>query len=328
MLLDKSKDITIVLPPFILENIANDIQEVKGSGDLTHEDDSQVSEICDDDDFPQVDAELHKFAEQKLGEISGHHFANLHESNRSDFTDLIVPMIAPLAMIGGGEIIREVMSSDWQVPEVKISELLTAIPEKVVSEEVSEVVTVMPVNHHEVVIGDIPNEQVEVATEQLKTEVIADSVDEHVKILHDEEVIISNGEGSDKVRVTLTQKWVDSPKLTVRVNNESIPVISATIVIQDGLTGHAKIQINDEVTGLTEVKGINVQEYVGPSVAYERLPKYDLESDTPTLIGVTDEALSRKDDGSVVEPEVRARDADSILGALILIGVLLGNNNR
>ena len=225
-------------------------------------------------------------------------------------------------------------------------ELLKTIPEKVVLGEKSEVITVMPVIHHEevsvggdtlsvttvmpvissVVIGDVQNEQVEAVTEQLKAEVITDSLAEHVKILHDEEVIISNGEGSDKVRVTLTQKWVDSPKLTVRVNNESIPVISATIVIQDGLTGHAKI--GDEVTGLTEVKGNDVQEYVGLSVAYEILPKYVLKPDTPTLIGVTDEVLSREDDGSVVEPEVWARDADSILGALILIGVLLGNNNR
>ena len=346
VLLDKPKDITIVLPPFILKDIVIDIQEVKGSCDIIREDDAQVSAIYYDDDFPQVDAELHKFAEQKLSEISGDHFANLHDSNGNDFTDLMVPMIASVAMIGGGEILREVMSSDWQLPEVKISELLTAIPEKVVSEEESEVITVMPVNHHEVVseggdtvsittvmpvissvvIGDVQNEQVEAVTEQLKAEVITDSVAEHVKILHDEEVIISNGEGSDKVRVTLTQKWVDSPKLTVRVNNESIPVISATIVIQDGLTGHAKI--GDEVTGLTEVKGNDVQEYVGLSVAYEILPKYVLKPDTPTLIGVTDEVLSREDDDSVLEPEVRARDADSILGALILIGVLLGNNNR
>ena len=117
-------------------------------------------------------------------------------------------------------------------------------------------------------------------TEQLNAEVITDSVVEQVKILHDE------GEGSDKVRVTLTQKWVDPPKLMVRVNNESIPVISATIVIQDGLTDHAKI--GDEVTGVTGVKGKNKQEYVGPSVVHERLPRYDLESDTPTFIGVTD----------------------------------------
>ena len=161
-----------------------------------------MSEIYNDDDFPQVDAELHKFAEQKLGEISSDHFASLHDSNGSDFTDLIVPMIAPVAMIGGGEIIREVMSSDWQLPEVKISELLTAIPEKVVSEEVSEVITVMPVNHHEVVseggdtvsittvmpvissvvIGDVQNEQVEVVTEQLKAEVITDSVAEQMNM--------------------------------------------------------------------------------------------------------------------------------------------------
>ena len=344
VLLDKPKDITIVLPPFILEDISIDIQEVKRSGDLIHEDDAQVSEIYDDDDFPQVDAELHEFAEQKLSELSGDHFANLHDSNVSDFTDLIVPMIAPVAMIGGGEIIREVVSSDWQLPEVKILALLKAIPEKVVSEEELEVTTIIPANHHELVseggdtvsvstvmpvissVGDVQNEQVEVVTEQLKAEVITDSVAEHVKILHDEEVIISNGEGSDKVRVTLTQKWVDPPKLMVRVNNESIPVISATIVIQDGLTGHAKI--GDEVTGVTEVKGKNAQEYVGPSVVYERLPRYDLESDTPTLIGVTDEVLSHEDDGSVLEPEVRARDADSILGALILISVLLGNNNN
>ena len=92
------------------------------------------------------------------------------------------------------------------------------------------------------------------------------------------------------------------------------------------MTGHAKI--GDEVTGVTEVKGENEQEYVGPPVVHERLPRYDLESDTPTLIGVTDEVLSREDDGSVLEPEVRARDADSILGALILISVLLGNNNN
>ena len=71
-----------------------------------------------------------------------------------------------------------------------------------------------------------------------------------------------------------------------------------------------------------------MQEYVGPSVTYERLPKYDLESDLPTLLGVTDEVSSREDDGSVLELEVRARDAGSILGALILIGVLLGNNNN
>ena len=112
----------------------------------------------------------------------------------------------------------------------------------------------------------------------------------------------------------------------VRVNNESIPVISATIVIQDGLTDHAKI--GDEVTGVTGVKGKNEQEYVGPSVVHERLPRYDLESDTPTLIGVTDEVLSREDDGSVLELEVQAWDADSILWALILIGVLLSNNNN
>ena len=127
------------------------------------------------------------------------------------------------------------MSNDWKLPEVKISELLKAVPEKVVSEEESEVLTAMPVNHHEevsvggdtvsvttvmpvissVVIGDVQNEQVEAVTEQLIAEVITDSVAEHVKILHDEEVIISNGDGSDKVRVTLTQKWVDSSKLTV-----------------------------------------------------------------------------------------------------------------
>ena len=91
VLLDKPKDVTIVLPPFILEDIAIDTQEVKGSGDLIREDDSQVSEIYDDDDFPQVDAELHKFVEQKLSEMSGNHLANLHDSNGSDFTDLIVP---------------------------------------------------------------------------------------------------------------------------------------------------------------------------------------------------------------------------------------------
>ena len=128
------------------------------------------------------------------------------------------------------------------------------------------------------------------------------------------------------MRVTLTQKWMDSPKLTGRVNNEPIPVISSTIVIQDGLTDHAKI--GDAVTGLTEVKGNNVQEYVGPPVAYERLPRYDLEADIPTLIGVTEEALAREGDDSLLEPEVRARDADSILGALVLIGVLLGNNSK
>ena len=119
VLLDKPKDVTIVLPPFILEDIAIDTQEVKGSGGLIREDDSQVSEIYDDDDFPQVDAELHKFAEQKLGQISGDHFASLHDPNGSDFTDLIVPMIAPVAMIGGGEILREVVSIDWQLSEVK-----------------------------------------------------------------------------------------------------------------------------------------------------------------------------------------------------------------
>ena len=119
VLLDTPKDVTIVLPPFILEDIVIDIQEVKGSGDLIREDDSQVSEIYDDDDFPQVDAELHKFAEQKLSEISGDHLANLHDTNGSDFTDLIVPMIAPVAMIGGGEILREVVSIDWQLSEVK-----------------------------------------------------------------------------------------------------------------------------------------------------------------------------------------------------------------
>ena len=35
VLLDKPKDATIVLPPFILEDIAIDIQEVKGNGDLS-----------------------------------------------------------------------------------------------------------------------------------------------------------------------------------------------------------------------------------------------------------------------------------------------------
>ena len=180
------------------------------------------------------------------------------------------------------------------------------------------ITTVMPVTSS-VVIGDIQNEQVEVVTEQLNAEVITDSVVEQVKILHDE------GEGSDKVRVTLTQKWVDPPKLMVRVNNESIPVISATIVIQDGVSGHAKI--GDEVTEVTEVIGVNLQEYVGPPEAHERLPRYDLESDTPTLIGVTGEVLSHEGDDSVFEPEVRARDADSILGALILISVLLGTNS-
>ena len=225
-------------------------------------------------------------------------------------------------------------------------ELLKTIPEKVVLGEKSEVITVMPVIHHEevsvggdtlsvttvmpvissVVIGDVQNEQVEAVTEPPNAEVITDSVAEHVKILHDEEVIISNGEGSDKVRVTLTQKWVDSPKLTVRVNNEPTPVISATIVIQDGSTGHAKI--GDEVTVLTEGKESDVKEYVGQPVAYERLPKYELEPDMPTLLGEVDEVSSREGDGPALEPEVRARDADSILGALILIGVLLGNNNR
>ena len=63
VLLNKPKDVTIVLPPFILEDIAIDIQEVKRSGDLIREDDSQVIEIYDDDDFPQVDAELHKFVD-------------------------------------------------------------------------------------------------------------------------------------------------------------------------------------------------------------------------------------------------------------------------
>ena len=53
VLLDKPKDATIVLPPFILEDIAIDIQEVKGSGELIREDGSQVSEIYDDDDFPK-----------------------------------------------------------------------------------------------------------------------------------------------------------------------------------------------------------------------------------------------------------------------------------
>ena len=92
VLLDKPKDITIVLPPFILEDISIDIQEVKRSGDLIHEDDVQVSDIYDDDDFPQVDAELHEFAEQKLSAFSCDHFANLHDPNTSDFTDLIIPM--------------------------------------------------------------------------------------------------------------------------------------------------------------------------------------------------------------------------------------------
>ena len=62
-------------------------------------------------------------------------------------------------------------------------------------------------------------------------------------------------------------------------------------------------------------------------MAYERLPKYDLEPDMPTLLGEMDEVSSREDDGLALEPEVRARDADLILGALILIGVLLGYNN-
>ena len=151
VLIDKPKDITIVLSPFILEDISIDSQEVKRSGDLIDEDDAQVSEIYDDDNFPQVDAELHEFAKQKLSAFSGDHFANLHDSNTSDFTDVIIPMIAPVAMIGGGEFIREVVSSDWQLPEVKISKLLTAISEKVVLEEEFEVTTVMPVIHHELV---------------------------------------------------------------------------------------------------------------------------------------------------------------------------------
>ena len=369
VLLDKPKDVTIVLPSFILEDIASDVQEVRGSIVPIHEGDSQVSEIYDDDDFPQVDAELHKFVEQKLSGIADDHLANLSFGDESDFTDVIVPIIAPVAMIGGGELFREVVSSDWQMPEVNISGLLRAIPESVVFEEEIEVITIQPVGHNEevsaegdtvgvttvvpvissvmivdlpgsnegdselnpimaepvVVTGDVQTEKSELVIEQLKAEVTTDSVIEQVKILHDEEVIISNGEGSDKVRVTLTQKWMNPQSLVVRVNNESIPVISATIVIQDGVSGHAKI--GDEVTEVTEVIGVNLQEYVGPPEAHERLPRYDLESDTPTLIGVTGEVLSHEGDDSVLEPEVRARDADSILGALILIGVLLGNNN-
>ena len=344
VLLDKPKDVTIVLPPFILEDITIEIQEVKRSDNPNGEDDVQVSELNDDDNFPQVDAELHEFVKQKLDAVSGDYFTNVHEPNSSDFAEVIIPMIAPVAMIGGGEIVREVMNSDWQLPEVKISELLSVIPEKFVSEEKIEVTTVMPVIHHELVndegdtvsnvtvepvtwsVADIQDEQVEMVTEQMTAEVVTDSVIEHEKILHDEEVIIHNGEGSDRVRVTLTQKWVDSPKLTVRVNNEPTPVISATIVIQDGSTGHAKI--GDEVTVLTEGKESDVKEYVGQPVAYERLPKYDLEPDMPTLLGEVGEVPSREGDGPAQEPEVRARDADSILGALILIGVLLGNNIR
>ena len=71
-----------------------------------------------------------------------------------------------------------------------------------------------------------------------------------------------------------------------------------------------------------------MKEYVGQPVAYDRLPTYDLEPEIPTLLGEVDEISSREGDGTALEPEVRARDADSILGALILIGVLLGNNNR
>ena len=153
VLLDKPKDVTIVLPPFILVDIAIDIQEVKGSSVLTHEDDSQVSEINDEDDFPQVDAELHRFVEQKLSEMNDDHFVNLHDANGIDFIDVIVPMIAPVAMIGGSEIFREVINSDWQMPEVNISGLLGAIPESVVSEEEIEVITVLSVSHNEEVRG-------------------------------------------------------------------------------------------------------------------------------------------------------------------------------
>ena len=51
VLLDKPKDVTIVLPPFILEDISIKIQEVKRSDDPIHEDDVQVSELYDDDNF-------------------------------------------------------------------------------------------------------------------------------------------------------------------------------------------------------------------------------------------------------------------------------------
>ena len=148
-MLDKPRDVTIVLPPFILEDIAIDGQEMKGSSVPIHEGDSQVSDTYDDDDFPQVDAELHKFAEQKLSEIDGDHLFNLRDGDKSDFTEVIVPMIVPVAMIGGGEIFREVISSDWQMPGVDISELLSAIPEGVISEEEMEVITFQPANHIE-----------------------------------------------------------------------------------------------------------------------------------------------------------------------------------
>ena len=149
VILDKPRDVTIVLPPFILEDIAIDGQEMKGSSVPIHEGDSQVSDTYDDDDFPQVDAELHKFAEQKLSEIDGDHLFNLRDGDESDYTEVIVPMIVPVAMIGGGEIFREVISSDWQMPGVDISELLSAIPEGVISEEEMEVITFQPVSHIE-----------------------------------------------------------------------------------------------------------------------------------------------------------------------------------
>ena len=148
-MLDKPRDVTIVLPPFILEDIAIDGQEMKGSSVPIHEGDSQVSDTYDDDDFPQVDAELHKFAEQKLSEIDGDHLFNLRDGDESDYTEVIVAMIVPVAIIGGGEIFREVISSDLQMPGVDISELLSAIPEGVISEEEMEVITFQPANHIE-----------------------------------------------------------------------------------------------------------------------------------------------------------------------------------
>ena len=379
VMLDKPKDISMLLPPFILEELAVIEPKVKSVSEDNNEGDSQVSESHDNDELSIVDEELHKLVEQKLNDFSTDILSKSYGDYHGDLHEVILPMIVPIAMIGGGEAIREITQGDWEVTGINMSSVLDMIPDKVINDEkviipdddVTETIimpittTVSPmivtevisdtsnsvlttmssvidtvvtdelnissdsdvgipsdvtalVNQNEHVVDDHP----EVMNIQPEGGVIVDLSDEQTKILHDEEIVIPSGEKEDRVRVTLTQKWVNPPKLVVRVNNDTVPVISATIVIQDDESHSAKI--GDQVTGGVKQQ---VGEYEEAPIVHERVPRFNLGEDTHTFaVGDDDVPVVLPDVGDEAGgAEVRARDADSIFGALVLIGVLLGN---
>ena len=70
VMLDKPKDISMLLPPFILEELAVIEPKVKSVSEDNNEGDSQVSESHDNDELSIVDEELHKLVEQKLNDFS------------------------------------------------------------------------------------------------------------------------------------------------------------------------------------------------------------------------------------------------------------------